>query len=262
MAHYATLFLSDVHLGTRTCQAELLIDFLQRHDADTIYLVGDIVDFWRIRRGTAWPQSHDAVLQQILRKVRSGSRVVFIPGNHDEGLRDYCGTRFGGIEIVRDAVHETADGRRYLVMHGDEYDVVVRYARWLAFLGDRGYAAALALNMPLNWVRRQFGLGYWSLSAYLKHRVKTCVNHIGEFERALADAAKQRKVDGIICGHIHHAASRQIANVHYVNTGDWVESCTAIAETHAGELQLIRWLEVTAARERAAGEPSQLEIAA
>jgi UDP-2,3-diacylglucosamine pyrophosphatase LpxH len=262
MAHYSTLFISDIHLGTRTCRAELLIDFLKRHEADTIYLVGDIVDFWRIRRGTIWPQSHDDVLQQILRKVRNGTRVVFIPGNHDEGLRDYCGTRFGGIEIVRDAVHETADGKRYLVIHGDEYDVVVRYARWLALLGDRGYAAALAVNVPLNWVRRQLGLDYWSLSAYLKYRVKSCVNHIGDFERALADAARQRNVDGVICGHIHHAASRQIDNVHYVNTGDWVESCTAIAETKTGELQLIRWMEIAAERERAASEPSQLEIAA
>lgn len=248
MARFRTLFISDVHLGTRGCQAEMLIEFLDEHDAETIYLVGDIVDFWRIKRGAIWPQPHNDVIQKLLGKVRGGSKVIYIPGNHDEGLRDYCGMQFGGIELVRDAVFETATGRRYAVLHGDEFDVVVRYARWLAFLGDRGYQIAMWCNWPLNAVRRRLGLGYWSLSSYLKRRVKTAVNFIGDFEASLADEAKRREADGVICGHIHHAASRDMSGVHYVNTGDWVESCTAVVENDEGELELIRWLDVLKAR--------------
>lgn len=248
MAHYRTIFISDVHLGTRASQAEMLIDFLRENEADTYYLVGDIIDFWRIKRGAVWPQSHNDVLQKLLRKVRKGARMVFIPGNHDEGLRDYCGTQFGGIEIVRDAEFEAANGKRYVVMHGDEFDVVVRYARWLAFLGDRGYQLSLAMNIPLNFVRRRLGLGYWSLSAYLKQSVKSAVNFIGDFENSLSDEAARRKVDGVICGHIHHAASKQIGDVHYVNTGDWVESATAFVEHHDGTLELVYWHKVMGAR--------------
>ncbi|MGI9476875.1 MAG: UDP-2,3-diacylglucosamine diphosphatase [Hyphomicrobiaceae bacterium] len=243
MSHYRTIFISDVHLGTRASQAAYLIDFLRSNDADTYYLVGDIVDFWRIKRGAVWPQSHNDVLQALLGKVRQGARMVFIPGNHDEGLRDYCGTQFGGIEIVQNAIYETLTGKRYLVMHGDEFDVVVRYARWLAFLGDRGYQLTLAMNVPLNFVRRRLGLGYWSLSAYLKGRVKSAVNFIGDFENSLSEEAARRNVDGVICGHIHRAASKQIADVHYVNTGDWVESATAFVEHQDGTLELIRWSE-------------------
>ena len=246
---FRTLFISDVHLGTRSAQAEYLLDFLKHNTADTIYLVGDIIDFWRIRRGGYWPQSNNDVMQKLLRKVRKGTRVVFIPGNHDEALRDYCGMHFGGIELERQAIHETADGKQYLVMHGDEYDVVVRYARWLAFLGDRGYEIALAMNGPLNFVRRRIGLGFWSLSGYLKHRVKQAVSFIGEFERNLADEARRRGVDGVICGHIHHAANRDINGVRYLNCGDWVESCTALAETESGEITLIHWLDEMKARE-------------
>lgn len=245
---YRTLFISDVHLGTRTSQAEMLLDFLRYNDADTIYLVGDIIDFWRIKRGAVWPQTHNDVLQKLLRKVRKGTRVIFIPGNHDEGIRDYAGMHFGGIEIERQAVHVTADGRRFVVLHGDEYDVIVRYARWLALLGDRGYEFALWCNRPLNFIRRRLGLGYWSLSAYLKHRVKRAANFIGAFEQNLAEEARRREADGIICGHIHHAASRMIEGVHYINTGDWVESCTAVVETETGEMQLIRWRDVVESR--------------
>lgn len=262
MTTYRSLFISDVHLGTRTAQADALLDFLKHTEAETIYLVGDIVDFWRIRRGAVWPQSHNDVLQKILRKVRKGTRVVFIPGNHDEGLREYCGTKFGGIEIERQAIHTTATGKRYLVIHGDEFDVVVRYARWLAFLGDRGYAIALALNVPLNWTRRRLGLGYWSLSAYLKYRVKTAVNFIGDFEQALADEAKRQDVQGVICGHIHHAASRHFGSVHYLNSGDWVESCTAICETAEGTFELIRWYDVMRARNVGTSAQVQLEAVA
>lgn len=261
MAHYRALFLSDVHLGTRTSQAELLLEFLKHNDADIIYLVGDIVDFWRIKRGAVWPQSHNDVLQKLLRKVRKGTRVVLVPGNHDEALRDYCGQRFGGIEIERHAFHETAAGQRYFVTHGDDFDVVVRYARWLAYLGDRGYELALWSNTPLNLVRRRFGLGYWSLSAFLKLRVKRAVNFIGEFERALAEEARRQNVDGIICGHIHHAASVHYSGIHYLNCGDWVESCTAVVEAPSGELELIRWRDVSSARTSTAPAHAALKAA-
>ena len=238
---YRAVFISDVHLGTRTAQAASLLDFLREAEADTIYLVGDIIDFWRIRRGPHWPQAHNDVIQKLLRKVRKGSRLVFVPGNHDEHLREYCGLRFGGVEIARNCVHLTAAGKRYFVTHGDEFDVVVRTAKWLAFMGDRGYEAALWLNTPLNWVRRNLGLGYWSLSAYLKYRVKQAVSFIGAYEEALAEEARRQNTDGIICGHIHHSANRHIGPVHYLNCGDWVESCTAIVELMNGELRLIRW---------------------
>jgi UDP-2,3-diacylglucosamine pyrophosphatase LpxH len=235
------LFISDIHLGTRAAQAEPLLDFLRHCEADTIYLVGDIVDFWKVRRGPYWPQTHNDVVQKLIRRARKGTRVVLIPGNHDEGLRDYAGLRFGGIEICTDIVHETAKGRRYLVMHGDEFDIVVRTARWLAYLGDHGYEFALWLNQPLNWVRRHLGLGFWSLSAYLKYRVKGAVAFIGAFEEAVATEARRRGVSGVICGHIHHASDRAFSGIHYLNCGDWVESCTAIVETYDGELRLVAW---------------------
>jgi UDP-2,3-diacylglucosamine pyrophosphatase LpxH len=180
-------------------------------------------------------------VQKLLRKARQGSRIVFIPGNHDESLRDFCGMHFGGIEILQNVMHRTADGRRYIVMHGDEFDVVIRTATWLAFLGDRGYEFALWLNNPLNWVRRHLGLGYWSLSAYLKYSVKRAVNFIGAFEAAVASEARRHNAQGVICGHIHHAADRMIDGVHYLNCGDWVESCTAIVEHDDGRLEVVHW---------------------
>ncbi|MGD9804405.1 MAG: UDP-2,3-diacylglucosamine diphosphatase [Hyphomicrobiaceae bacterium] len=236
------VFISDVHLGTRGAQAGALLDFLRYLEADVIYLVGDIVDFWKVRRGPHWPQTHNDVVQKLLRKVRKGAEIVFIPGNHDESLRDYCGMHFGGIRLEHSAIHVTLKGHRYAVMHGDEFDVVVRTAKWLAFLGDRGYELALWTNAPLNWIRRRIGLGFWSLSAYLKYRVKSAVSFIGAFEEAVASEARRRNVDGIICGHIHHAADRMIDGVHYLNCGDWVESCTALVETREGDLQIVRWL--------------------
>ncbi len=241
VTRHRAIFISDIHLGTRASQADALLEFLKHNDADTIYLVGDIVDFWRVKRGPIWPQAHNDVLQKLMRKVRKGTRLVYIPGNHDEGLRDYAGSHFGGIEIVRQCVHETADGMRLLVMHGDEFDVVVRYARWLALLGDHGYELALWTNTPLNWVRRHMGLGYWSLSGYLKLRVKQAVNFIGEFEVALASEARRAGTDGIVCGHIHHAADRMIDGIRYLNCGDWVESCTALVESQSGEIRMVKW---------------------
>jgi len=242
------LFISDIHLGTRAAQAERLLEFLRHCEADTIYLVGDIVDFWRVRRGPHWPQAHNDVLQKLLRQVRKGVRLVLVPGNHDEALRDYAGLRFGGIEIHKDIVHTTAKGRRYFVMHGDEFDVVVRTARWLAFLGDHGYEFALWLNHPLNWVRRHLGLCYWSLSAYLKYRVKRAVAFIGAFEEAVATETRRRGLEGVICGHIHHASDRSFGGIHYLNCGDWVESCTAIVETYEGELRIVHWQEAPPSR--------------
>lgn len=239
--HYRAVFISDVHLGTRWAQASQLLEFLAQARAETLYLVGDIVDFWRIRRGLVWPDQHGQVLKEILRLAREGTRVVFIPGNHDAGLRAYCDTRFGNIEIKQSDVHVTAAGKRYLVTHGDEFDVVVNRAEWLALLGERSYAMLLAINTPLNAVRRRLGLEYWSIAAYLKHRVKRCVNRASDFEQCLVGAAREHQATGVICGHIHHAASRMVEHVHYVNTGDWVESCTAAVETASGKLEVIEW---------------------
>jgi UDP-2,3-diacylglucosamine pyrophosphatase LpxH len=259
---YRTVFISDIHLGTRSCQAVALLDFLKHVECETLYLVGDIVDFWKVRRGPHWPQSHNDVLQKLLRKARKGTEVIFIPGNHDEALREYCGMSFGGIDIRRDAIHQTADGKKYVVLHGDEFDVIVRYARWLAFLGDRSYEVSLALNLPLNWGRRMLGFGYWSLAGFLKKKVKSAVNFIGEFEDTLAAEAKRRGADGLICGHIHHANSRNFGGIHYLNSGDWVESCTAIAEHHDGTFEIIRWQEIMAQRTVAEVGQRALEHAA
>ena len=240
------IFISDVHLGTRAAQAHRLLDFLRHCEGDVIYLVGDIVDFWKVRRGPHWPQTHNDVLQKLLRQVRKGARLVFVPGNDDEGLRDYVGLRFGGVEIHKDIVHTTAKGRRYNVMHGDEFDVIVHTARWFAFFGDHGHKFALWLNHPLNWCRRYFGLGYWSLSAYLKYRVKRAVGYVGAFEEAVATETKRRGLDGVICGHIHQAEIREIEGVLYCNDGDWVESCTALVEHADGRLEVLNWARLRA----------------
>ncbi len=238
---FRTLFISDVHLGTRACQAERLLDFLRRHDADTIYLVGDIVDGWQLRSGWYWPQSHNDVVQKLLRKARKGARIVYVPGNHDEFLRDYFGTHFGGIEVVDSAIHQSSDGMRYLVVHGDQFDFVVTQARWLALLGDQAYELAIVVNRWFNAVRRRFGFGYWSLSKWAKLKVKNAVSFIGEFEKTLVAEALRHSADGVICGHIHHAAIHQDFGIHYVNCGDWVESCTAIGEHADGRFEIITW---------------------
>ena len=241
--HHRTIFLSDIHLGSRGCQAEALLDFLRWNEAERIYLVGDIVDCWALRRGWYWPQTHNDVVQKVLRKARKGTEIVFIPGNHDEVLRNYCGTHFGGVEVMMEAVHETADGKRMLVVHGDAFDGIVMYAKWLALLGDWSYAWLLRINRGFNWVRRQLGFGYWSLSAYLKFKVKNAVKFIDDYEQAVAAAAGRRGVDGVICGHIHHAEIGQFGAITYINTGDWVESCTAVVEDFDGAFHLIHWTE-------------------
>jgi Uncharacterized protein conserved in bacteria len=249
-----TLFISDVHLGTKGCQAELLIDFLRHYDADTVFLVGDIIDGWRLKSGWYWPQAHNDVVQKLLRKVRKGARLIYVPGNHDEFLRDYVGSNFGGIDVVEHAIHETADGKRYLVIHGDHFDLVVRHAKWLALLGDWAYGAALTINTYLNVVRRRLGLTYWSLSAWAKLKVKNAVNYIGRFEELLASEARRHEVDGVICGHIHHAAMHDDFGVRYVNTGDWVESCTALVEHYDGSLEILSWAGRMPQRAAMAGE--------
>ncbi len=236
---YRAIFISDVHLGTRGCQSHLLLDFLRDVDADTIYLVGDIVDAWRLKQVWYWPQSHNDVVQKLLRKVRKRVRLVYIPGNHDEFLREYLGVHFGGVEVVASAIHAGADGRRYLVVHGDAFDLVVRNAKWLALLGDWAYDAALWLNTHVNVARRRLGLDYWSLSRWAKMRVKSAVSFIGDYETALVTEAKRHGVDGIICGHIHHAAIHDRLGIRYMNCGDWVESCTALAETYDGRFEIL-----------------------
>ena len=253
---YRSIFISDVHLGTRGCQAELLLDFIRHIECDKLYLVGDIIDGWKLRSGWYWPQSHNDVVQKILRLARKGVEVIYVPGNHDEVVRDFCGVHFGGVIVARDAIHEAADGKRYLVTHGDEFDGVVQNARWLAFLGDWSYRALIALNTHFNRVRRMMGLGYWSLSAYLKHKVKDAVAFIDKFEAAMADEARRRGVHGVICGHIHHAEMRDIGGVMYINDGDWVESCTAIVEGFDGQFEIVNWLE---ARKAVVAQPIALQ---
>lgn len=238
---YRTIWISDIHLGTRGCKAEFLLSFLRRTESDHLFLVGDIVDGWRLKRSWYWPQAHNDVVQKLLRKARKGTRVIYVPGNHDEALRDYVDNHFGGVEVVTDWVHDLADGRRFLVLHGDEFDGVVRYARWLAFLGDHAYTFALSLNHWFNIARRRLGYPYWSLSAYLKDKVKNAVEYISSFENAVADEARRRGVDGVVCGHIHKAEIRDIGGIAYCNDGDWVESCTALVETLEGRLEIVHW---------------------
>ena len=240
---YRTIWISDIHLGTKGCKAAFLHDFLKQHDCDFLYLVGDIVDLWRMRRSWYWEQSHNNVVQAVLKKAKKGTSVIYVPGNHDEGARQYCNIEFGEIRFLKEAVHRTADGKRLLVIHGDEFDGIVKYARWLAVLGDVAYNFALVLNHWFNRVRNLLGYRYWSLSAYLKHRVKNAVAYIGEFEHSLSEEARRRGFDGVVCGHIHRAEIRDIGGILYCNDGDWVESCTALVEHYDGQLEIVRWIE-------------------
>ncbi len=226
--HYRAIFLSDIHLGTKGCKADFLLDFLRFNEADRIYLVGDIVDGWRLKKTWYWPQAHNDVVQKLLRKARKGTKIIYVPGNHDEALRNYTGVHFGGVVVASDTIHETADGRRLLVLHGDAFDGVVKYAKWLALLGDWAYNVMLQVNTWYNHTRRALGFGYWSLSAYLKNKVKNAVDFVDDFERAVAEEARRRQVDGVVCGHIHKAEMREIEGILYINDGDWVESCTAL----------------------------------
>ena len=256
--HYRTLWISDIHLGTPGCQAAVLLEFLKATECDTLYLVGDIIDGWQLRRGWYWPQAHNDVVQKLLRKVRKGTRVVFVPGNHDEFARKYLGHSFGGVEVVEDCVHETADGRRLWVTHGDLFDGVIQCAKWLAYVGDSLYEFTLKLNRHLNRLRARMGLPYWSLSKYLKLKVKRAVSYVSDFETAVAREARKRGVHGVVCGHIHHAELREIDGVLYANDGDWVESLTALAEHADGRLELIDWTQTALALEACrAGGPAR-----
>ncbi len=243
---HRTIFISDTHLGTPGCKAEALADFLAHNESETLFLVGDIVDGWQLKRRWFWTEAQQRVVNEILRKADNGTRVIFVPGNHDEFARHYAGrqlfgNRFGGIEIVNEAIHQTADGKRLWVLHGDRFDGVIHFAKWLAHAGDWAYGWALKFNDLLFVVRRSLGLDYWSLSAWLKHKVKNAVEYISRFEETVAREAARRGVDGVVCGHIHHAEIRRIAGVLYLNDGDWVESCSALVEDGRGHMEILRW---------------------
>lgn len=238
---YRAIWISDFHLGTKTCRADCLLDFIRHHDAEMLYLVGDAVDGWSLKRSWYWDQTCNDILQKLLRKARKGTRVTYIPGNHDAFARSYTGMSFGGIAVKQQAVHVTADKRKLLVMHGDEFDSVVRHSRWLATIGSVLYEFTIHLNRWFNKVRASFGRPYWSLSAYLKHKVKNAVMVMDNFEHALVAEAKRRDVDGVVCGHIHRASIRRVDGIDYYNCGDWVESCTALVEHVDGSMELIHW---------------------
>jgi UDP-2,3-diacylglucosamine pyrophosphatase LpxH len=238
---FRSIWISDIHLGTAGCKAEYLLDFLKHSESEYLYLVGDIIDGWAIKRSWYWHQTHNDVIQKLLRKARRGTRIVYIPGNHDDAARQFLGLMFGEIRIEDELVHTTADGRRMLVLHGDRFDGVVQCAKWLAIVGDRLYGFTLSLNRHLNHIRSRFGLGYWSLSQFLKHKVKTAVSFVSRFEEAVAAEARSRGVDGVICGHIHKAELRELDGILYCNDGDWVESLTALVELESGELQIVQW---------------------
>lgn len=253
-AKYRTIWISDVHLGTKGCNADMLIDFLDRTDSDTMYLVGDIIDGWRLKKKFYWPSTHNDIVWRVMKRAKRGTRIVYIPGNHDEMFRQFTGLNFGGVEIRRAAFHDTADGRRLMVLHGDEFDAVMLSQRWLAFVGDWAYHAAMQLNTLVNSVRKALGLPYWSLSKAAKHKVKNAVEFIGKYEEVVARAAGERGVDGVVCGHIHTAESRTFEHngrqIEYWNDGDWVEGCNALVEHHDGRMEILNWADVIAEREK------------
>lgn len=242
---HRSIWISDVHLGTPACQAEALCQFLKLNEAETIYLVGDIIDGWRLKGSFYWPQEHTNVLRRLMTAAKRGSEVIYITGNHDEFLRRFVHFQLelGNIKLVNEAVHETADGRRLLVLHGDLFDMVTRYHKWLADLGDAGYHLLMRANKHFNRLRRRVGLPYWSMSAYAKHKVKEAVNFVSDFEDSVAYECRQRGFDGVVCGHIHYAEARKIDGIDYYNTGDWVESCTAVTEDFDGNMQVVNWAE-------------------
>src|SRR5258708_38297825 len=245
---YRTGWISDTHLGTRGCNATALLDFLRENDFGMLYVVGDLIDIWSLRRGIYWPQQHNDVIQNILRKARTGTHVVYIPGNHDELVTDFCGA-YGNIEIKQRAIRVTASGERVLIIHGHELDVVVSGSgrmKWLAFAGDLGYQFLLSLNPFINFVRRRFGMGYWSLSAYAKRRVKDAVSFIGKFEAAVAHYAERYRVDAVLCGHIHSAAIREFGSISYYNCGYWVQSCTVLVDGDDGLSSLVHYHSLSA----------------
>lgn len=244
--NFRSIWISDIHLGTLGCQSEQLLEFLRHTESKHLFLVGDIIDGWALKRRWYWHQSHNDIVQKVLRKARKGTEVTFIAGNHDEVARQFVGLAFGGIAIADEIVHVTADGKRVLILHGDQFDGVVQYAKWLAYVGDYLYEVSLKVNRVFNRVRRKLGMPYWSLSQYLKHKVKNAVSFITAFEEAVARAARERGMDAVVCGHIHRPEIRDIGGVLYCNDGDWVESLSALVETHEGELKLLMWSDLQA----------------
>jgi UDP-2,3-diacylglucosamine pyrophosphatase LpxH len=241
MMRVRALFLSDIHLGSRACQAERLLAFLKGCECEMIYLLGDIVDFWSLRRGVYWPGSHNTVVQKLLRRARHRVKIFYIPGNHDEALRDYLDSSFGNVTLRKECVHVAADGRRYALIHGDQYDQVTTCARWLSVLGDVSYNLLVDLNRLLSWARRKLGIsGHWSLADYAKRNVQGAASFISGFEQAVARHGQSLRVDGVICGHIHTPAIKPLDGILYLNCGDWVDSCTAIVEHHDGRMELVR----------------------
>lgn len=239
---YRTIWISDLHIGSTQCQADVLLDFLKHNDSETLYLVGDIIDFWSLSKKMYWPRDHNTVIQKILRKARHGTQIFYIPGNHDENVRDYDRYVFGDIEVRNSAIHTSAAGKRFLVVHGDEYDAIARHHQWVAKLGSLGYDWLIELNRFLRPIRRLLGLqSQFSLAAYIKYKVKNVVQFISDYEENIVRTLKNEGLDGVICGHIHHAEIKTIDAFLYINTGDFVESCTAIVEHFDGQLELVNW---------------------
>ena len=257
--HYRAIWISDVHLGFKGCRADLLLDFLHASDSEYLYLVGDIIDIWNMKKGLYWPQQHNNVIRTILGKAKRGTKVVYVPGNHDELLRDYDGLSFGNVMIRREALHITRDGRRLLIMHGDEFDGAVKCNKVLEIVGIKAYDLLLELNQLYNLLRRKLGFPYWSLAAYLKHKMRNAVKYIDSFEHAVSHEAHRRRVDGLICGHIHRAKLTRLNGVDYCNTGDWVESCTALGEDAQGNLHLIEWARESLLSNKAVQKSENLE---
>lgn len=239
---YRTIWISDLHLGSTQCQADVLLDFLKYNESEKLYLVGDIIDFWSLSKKMYWPREHNTVIQKVLRKARHGAQVIYVPGNHDENIRDYDGYVFGDITVKNKDIHTTASGQKFLIVHGDEYDTIARYHKWIAKLGSKSYDLLIEFNRYVSTVRRALGVqSHFSLAAYIKFKVKNIVQFISEYEESIVETLRDEGMDGVICGHIHHAEIKHIGNFLYVNTGDFVESCTAIVEHFNGSLELVRW---------------------
>ena len=241
---YRTIFISDLHLGSKGCQSSMLLDFLRNTRSDYLYLVGDIIDGWRLKNKWFWPQEHNDVVQKILRKARHGTKVYYVSGNHDELVRKFVPINLGEVNIVNEAIHITADNKKLLILHGDKFDAIIRVAPWLAHLGDYAYDFALWTNVTLNKIRKRLGYKYWSLSKFLKLKVKKAVSYINRYEEVVANYAFKKNMNGVVCGHIHHASDRIIGDVHYYNDGDWVENCSALVEHFDGKLELIYWKDI------------------
>ena len=244
---YRTIWISDLHIGSTQCQADVLLDFLKHNESEKLYLVGDIIDFWALSKRVYWPRDHNTIIQKVLRKARHGTQVIYIPGNHDENIRDYDNYIFGDIIVKNSDVHTTLTGQKFLIVHGDEYDTIAKYHQWIAKLGSKGYDFLLEINRLLRSIRRLFGIqSQFSLAAFVKFKVKNAVQFISDYEQSIVNTLKDEGLDGVICGHIHHAEMKEIDGFMYVNTGDFVESCSAIVERHDGTLELVRWQKLEA----------------